>query len=685
MENRQTTSGLEAFVLTVISVGYLGLGLETILLGWEGWMIPVVFIALVALLVISFTHRMTENQMKVLFFLYALMASFYHAVHRTSQFDVVVVTAIMLTVMSLLDRLYMLNIILIEFVAVMMNQVLMNYTDEVTSVDALLISRIILHTGAVVCIYVFCRLTVRNRIAQQEIKLRGEIEAKETNEDMEDFLSNISHELRTPVNVVNGMSRLFMNKEESEEVDAIYAAGLRLSDQIESIQDYTEIKRGELILEEEKYMTMSLIHDVVTNYHQSTEKRDIELIVDLDPNVPNMMKGDIKKLHKVFKHLLSNAIKFTHTGGIYIKLTSKTKDYGVNLIIEVADTGVGMTRKDIAQVSKGMYQANKKRNRSTGGIGIGLPIVYGFVHKMKGFVKIESKRGMGTTVKLSIPQVVIDPAKCLSVKEGFSGDIMFYNDPSKYKLPMVREFYKRMAVNIATGLGVRLFSASSNEDTERLLQKLNVTHIFTGQDEYESNREYFEDLCKRGYQVAMSAVPDFSLEQGSQIKVMPKPLYGIPVVQILNNGYVFEETEDKMDKLSLVGRTALIVDDEPMNLVVASGLLREYKMYTDTAESGAEALLKYEKEDYDVIYMDHMMPEMDGVECMKRIREMADRMRRSPVIIALTANALSGAREMFMKEGFDGFIAKPIDIAEFERVMKHVLPSIVTNEEGRDA
>ena len=675
---------LEAFVLTVVSIGYLGLGIETIFLGWEGWMIPVIFISLVSLLVVYFSHRMTPEQMKIAYFLYALIASFYHGVHRTSQFDVVVVTAIMLTVMSLLDRIYMLNIILVEFVFIMMNQVYMNHADEMTKVDALLVSRILLHSGAVICIYVFCRLTVKNRIAQREKQLRGELEANETKEDMEDFLSNISHELRTPVNVVNGMSRLFMNKQDSEEVDAIYAAGLRLSEQIESIQDYTEIKRDELILEEEKYMTMSLIHDVVTNYNQNNEKRDLELVVDLNPNVPNMMKGDIKKLHKIFSHLLSNSIKFTHSGGIYIKITANKRDYGVNLIIEVTDTGVGMTRKDIAQVSKGMYQANKKRNRSTGGIGIGLPIVYGFVHKMQGFVKIESKRGAGTTVKLSIPQQIVDSSPCLSVKEGFSGDIMFFTDPSKYRIPVLREFYKSMAVNIATGLGVRLFSASSKEDADRLLEKLNVSHIFMGQDEYEQNKDYFEDLCNRGYLIAVSAFEGFTPDEGSLIKVMPKPLYGIPVVQILNNEDAFNSIDGKKEKLSLVGRTALIVDDEPMNLVVASGLLREYKMYTDTAESGAEALAKYENEDYDVIYMDHMMPEMDGVECMKKLREMADRMGRSPIIIALTANALSGAREMFMNEGFDGFIAKPIDLNEFERVMKNVLSSTGKTKEGRD-
>ena len=683
MEKRQTT-GVEAFVLTIVSLGYLGLGIETILLGWEGWMIPAIFIALMSLWVVIFTRKASGDQLKVVFFLYAIMASFFHGIHRTSQFDIVVVTALMLTVMSLLDRVYMLNIILVEFVAIMLNQVAMNNFDDTITVDALLISRIILHAGAVGAIYAFCRLTVRNRLVQRENQLKEEMAANETKEDMEDFLSNISHELRTPVNVVNGMSRIFMKNGQSEEVDAIYAAGVRLSEQIESIQDYTEIKRGELILEEEKYMTMSLIHDVVTNYNHNNEKADLELVVDLDPRVPSMMKGDIKKLHKVFNHLISNSIKFTSRGGIYIKISAVSRDYGVNLVIEVTDTGVGMTRKDIALVSKGMYQANKERNRSTGGIGIGLPIVYGFVHKMMGFVKIESKRGVGTTVKVTIPQIIVDPTPCLSVREELSGDVMFFTDPGKYRIPILREFYKRMAVNIAMGLKKRLFSASTPGEADRLLEKLNVTHIFMGQDEYEQNKAYFEDLSEKGYIIAVSAFESFTPEPGSRIKVMPKPLYGIPVVQLLNKGDVFEsEEEKKKNKLSLAGLSALIVDDEPMNLVVASGLFKEYKMYIDTAESGKEALAKYEKDDYDVIYMDHMMPEMDGVECMKKLREMADRTGRSPVIIALTANALSGAREMFMNEGFDGFIAKPIDINEFERVMRNVLPLTGISEEGR--
>ena len=119
-----------------------------------------------------------------------------------------------------------------------------------------------------------------------------------------------------------------------------------------------------------------------------------------------------------------------------------------------------------------------------------------------------------------------------------------------------------------------------------------------------------------------------------------------------------------------------------MNLVVARGLFGEYNMIVDTAESGREAIDKFGKNDYDVIFMDHMMPIMDGVEAMKRIREIAERENKKVKIVALTANAVSGAKEMFLGEGFDGFIAKPVNLVDFERVMGQVLTGSKANREG---
>lgn len=132
--------------------------------------------------------------------------------------------------------------------------------------------------------------------------------------------------------------------------------------------------------------------------------------------------------------------------------------------------------------------------------------------------------------------------------------------------------------------------------------------------------------------------------------------------------------EDREERPVFTGTRALIVDDEMMNLMVASGLFKEYEMVTETAGSGAEAIEKYRDGEYDIIFMDHMMPRMDGIEAMKRLKEMGRKKGRKTVIVALTANAVSGAKEMFMSEGFDGFIAKPIETGEFERVMRRVLP-----------
>jgi CheY-like chemotaxis protein len=163
---------------------------------------------------------------------------------------------------------------------------------------------------------------------------------------------------------------------------------------------------------------------------------------------------------------------------------------------------------------------------------------------------------------------------------------------------------------------------------------------------------------------------------------MPKPLYGYPVTRVINEGYDAQnlDSEDNIAHPDLTGLKVLVVDDEPMNLIVAEGIFRNFGMSTDLAGSGQEAIAKFRKNNYDVVFMDHMMPEMDGVEAMKLIKTAAKERDKKAIVIALTANAVSGAREMFMREGFDGFIAKPMSIPEFEHVMLKVLAQ---NGKGR--
>ena len=665
----------EKFIIFFASLACIALTVESIMLNWEFWVPPIIIIGTTFIWVMALSGKPSFTIRKPYYLVYAILAMFYHGVHETSFFDVALVVALVMVAYSFFDQFYMINLMLIEYGLILVIQFYLALKVNGTQFDSLNISRIALHVSFVLLIYFCCRRMISDRIeTENSLKNRDErIEDYES--DMEDFLSNISHELRTPVNVVNGMSELLIKKGGEEESFAIKTAGIRLANQIEDIQDYTECKRNKVLLEEEDYMSTSLINDVVTSFRASESENDLELVVDLAPKAPTMMHGDIKKLHKIFRHLLENAVKFTKHGGIYVRMYTEEKDYGVNLIIEMNDTGIGMDMKDVLSISEGMYQANKKRNRSSGGIGLGLFIVHGFAHKMGGFVKLSSEKGAGTTVRVTIPQTVVDARPCLTLPGYFKGDILFHVKSDKYKTPKVRDFYRSMASNLAIGLHAPLYSAESIKEIEKLSNELDVRYIFMGEEEYELNPDYFDRLSKTDTVVSVSASKGFKTNPGSNVIVMPKPLYAYPIIKILNEGHDARSIEysENVQRPVFNGVRALVVDDEPMNLVVATGLFREYEMIIDTAISGKEAIAKFNNEDYDLIFMDHMMPEMDGVEAMKRIKKAASDNGRTIPVVALTANAVSGAKEMFINEGFDGFIAKPIDISDFERVMLRIL------------
>ncbi len=674
----------EKFIIFVSVLGSVGLAVEVCLMGWEFWVPVCIGLGTVALLWVGLSGRISYDIRKYYYTGYALLLCFYHGIHKTSFFDAGIVAALAMATYSILDSTYMMNLFLLEYFAILFIHLINLPGGDPLVYDRLNISRLLLHTAVVLIIYYNSVRNINERLDQEEEDRIKDERVAQNDASMEDFLSNISHELRTPVNVVNGMSDLLIKRGAGSEADSIKQAGVRLAYQIEDIQDYTECRRGQVFLEEDNYMSTSLINDVVTSYRLLDHADDLELVVDLAPQVPTMMRGDIKKLHKIFRHLLENAVKFTRAGGICVRLYAEEADYGVNLTIEMTDTGIGMDRGAIRSVTEGMYQANRKRNRSAGGIGLGLFIVHGFAHRMGGFVKIESSKKAGTTVRVTVPQKVVDAKPCLALAGSFEGAVLFHVRPDKYGIARVRDYYRNMAANLAAGIHVPLYAAETVYEVERLREKLHATHVFMGREEYEENRGYFDELSKEDIVVAVSAGPEVKVSKNSRVILIPKPLYAYPVIKILNEGRDAGDLVDhsKDNRPVFRGVKALVVDDEPMNLVVATSLFREYEMIVDTAGSGREAIRKYRDQDYDLVFMDHMMPEMDGVEAMKQIRAAASDLGRTAAVIALTANAVSGAREMFIREGFDGFIAKPINTSDFERVVQRVLAGPRTAEGG---
>lgn len=683
-DHSQEKNRIHSMSVLIISALCLGAIVENITLEWEFWMPPLIGAGIIAMWWMHIVQYSSISFRENFFIIFSMVVTFYHGMHETSFFDVIVITAILMGIATLFGRILYVKLVLLEFFVIMLIQIILAMRSDGASFTTLEISRIALHCAAAVFINIILRdlLEKRNEDLKEIEKLNGE--KLSNDKDMEDFLVNISHELRTPLNVINGLTDIILRKETREDIIQIRNAGLRMAGQIEDIQDYSEIQQDNLTLDNGRYMVTSIIHDILANFHSMHVKNNLEFVVDVDPTVPAVLKGDIRKIYKIITHLLDNAFKFTNEGGAYLRFSALKKDYGINLIIEVTDTGIGMTTKDIESVQKGVYQANRKRTRSTGGIGLGLSIVYGVVRAMNGFVRIESQRGKGTTVRVSVFQEVIDPTPCLGISTDKFINVVFYDTGDKRRVPAIGEMYKNMGKNLAAGLRVNLYFASSLDDLKKMVSKGKITHIFMGHKEYMKDKSYIRNLASGTITVTVICNNESQHIQNSNIISIDKPFHGLAIVQILNGN--IEGAEDvltkQLKKPVLDGVRSLVVDDEQMNLVVARGLFGEYKMLVDTAESGKEAIDLYGKNDYDVIFMDHMMPGMDGIEAMKIIRGIAERDNKKIKIIALTANAVSGAKEMFISEGFDGFIAKPINIGEFERVMNRVMADTNVSRDG---
>ena len=666
-------------MVLVITVACIGAIAESLTQGWEFWVPPLIGVGVVVAWWMHISQYGSERGRENYYMIFSMLVSFYHGVHWTSFFDVIVISALLMSTATLIKRIMYLRLIMIEFFLTMSVQIIMALSLGTIHFDTLTISRVLLHIIGEICIYSVLK-TVADRGLLEDDRLKArEDEKKQYDHDMEDFLVNISHELRTPVNVINGLSGLILRKENREDIASISDAGRRLAHQIEDIQDYSEIQRKNVVIENERYMITSLLTDLLAAYRPVSERNGLEYIVDLDPTVPAALKGDPKKIYKIMEHLMNNAFKFTRQGGARIRISALKKDYGINLILEVSDTGIGMTQKDIEGVSNGIYQADRKRDRRTGGIGLGLSIVYGLVRSMNGFVKIESEPGRGTTVRVSVFQEVVDKSPCMSARTDRFINAVFYIQPDKYKVPALGEFYRDMARTLSRGLRVNLYIAQGLHELEKLLARGDMTHVFMGAEEYFADRNYIESISESGVCVAVSAPDELARQIRGNVIFLSKPIYGMQIVNLINEVAADEDKDNACDNETplLAGIRALVCDDEPMNLVVAKGLFKEYRMYTDTVESGKEAVERFRENDYDVIFMDHMMPEMDGVETMKRIRAVSEQENRPVKIIALTANAVSGAKEMFLSKGFDGFISKPITISDFERVMNRVMKDVM--------
>lgn len=672
-ENQRVTHLIILLCYTIFAIVLTG---ESILLGWDMEAVMLLLAGLVASWVLHVSGKLTETVRQWVYVILTMLAFFFYGIHDTSIYDLAPVMIVVIIMYISTEMYSIINLCMAAyFFTICYDFVFIaGRSMEFTS---LMVTRTLLHLMLVYMAGRLSKIIIRRR--KQERKKTNDIVAalEETNRRTEDFLTNVSHELRTPINVVTGLTAVMLKTEEEKEkrkdIVSVQMAGHRLFSQIEDILDYTEIDTGRIKVTEDTYMISSIVNDVITGNCMQERENTPELIFDMDAGIPALLVGDRRKIKKIIKHLVDNAMKFTKKGGVYVRLHALPKEYGINLCIRVSDTGIGIDEDNLTKIKERFYQSNGGRNRRAGGLGLGIPIVCGMTTAMEGFLQIESVEGGGTTVSVSIPQKVADASPCMSVTNRNSLCLGCYLRPEKYAVPEVRSYYNETITHMVCGLDLVLHRVFNLEELEKLVSMYQLTHLFIGKEEYEENREYFERADKNT-EIVVIADDSLIVPEGSRIKHIRKPFWCLPVINMLNAGPA--QGMDRYEKECMVcpGVRALVVDDEPMNLMVAEGILRDYQMQVKTVESGMKALELCDREKFDLIFLDHMMPEMDGVETLKRLRKMYTEEGETLTVIAFTANAVSSAREMFLREGFDEFVSKPIEELELERVLKKVLP-----------
>ena len=519
------------------------------------------------------------------------------------------------------------------------------------------------------------RLIDNQNLRLQELRK----EADAANRTKSNFLASMSHEIRTPMNAISGMSELLLRRDLPDDartdVQDIKQAASNLLSIINDILDISKIEAGKLEIMPLNYMLSSLINDAINIIRLKLVERPIRFYTNIDGNIPNNLIGDEVRVRQIFLNLLSNAAKYTQKGQISMSIAIDKQDQEtVWLRIVITDTGQGIRPEDQEKLFGDFVQVDTKKNRAVEGTGLGLAITRKLCHAMGGDIFVQSEHGKGSVFTVTIPQGYLQGDSFAGVHEPEQKNVLVYEG---------RKIYADSVCWALQNMHVPHTLVSAQDDFAEALQREDWFFVFSGYGLYNKIKPVMESLPVEK-RPPLALMVEWGIEAYiPNVRFISLPVQSLSIANTLNgkaDRQDFFEASASGDALRFTIPCAriLVVDDIATNLKVAEGLLMPYKAVVDTSLSGMEALEKIIRRDYDIVFMDHMMPEMDGIETTEKIRawEQSDHSRAvGPIpIIALTANAVSGMREMFISKGFSDFLAKPIDVSKLDEILDKWIP-----------